>query len=329
MAPSPPKKKTPAKKADKRLKIDYDLFRSVQHFEGYKDSFMKGTIIRERFVDLVDLKDTFIPTCFEGKGWKKLLSGLPGVCEPLIREFYSNVKIREDELDFWVRGHEFTLDAHDIDEVLGLEGLEVYEFINYKDRMLSLETVQNRIGGQREGKCLNTTTLPVDMRCLTIIMMNNLYPVKKLTTINNARAIFLMELKEKTFIDINSHIFDTIMDETRATSRAKLIFPSLLMRIFRAKCVPIPQDLSLMPTLSTINKQTIIRIQVRLLGDVDEERVKQEKGDPMDTKAKAAGRSSTSRSRAKRIRASTLSATPPDAFQIILDRIDGLREVQN
>ena len=218
MAPSPPKKKTPAKKADKRLKMAHDLFRSVQHFERYKDSFMKGTIIQERFVDLVDLKNIFIPTCFEGRGWEKLLSGLPRVCEPLIKEFYFNVKIRKDELDCWVRGHEFTLDAHDIDEVLGLEGLEEYKFVNYKDRMLSLETIQNRIGGQREGKCLNTTAFPVDMRCLTIIMMNNLYPVTKLTTINNARDIFLMELKEKTFIDISSHMFDTIMDETRTTS---------------------------------------------------------------------------------------------------------------
>ena len=94
MAPSPPKKKTPTKKANKRLKMDYDLFRSIQHFERYKDSFMKGTIIHERFVDLVDLKDIFIPACFEGRGWKKLLSGLSGVCGPLIREFYSNVKIR-------------------------------------------------------------------------------------------------------------------------------------------------------------------------------------------------------------------------------------------
>ena len=179
---------------------------------------MKGTIIQERFVDLVDLKDAFIPTCFECRGWEKLLSGLLGMCETLIREFYSNVKIREDELDCWVKGHEFTLDAHDIDKVLDLEGLEEYEFINYKDRMLSLEIVQNRIGGQREGKCLNTTVFPVDMRCLTIIMMNNLYPVKKLTTINNVRAIFLMELKKKTFIDICSHIFDTIMDETRTIS---------------------------------------------------------------------------------------------------------------
>ena len=70
-----------------------------------------------------------------------MLSGLPVVCEPLIREFYSIAVIREDELSYWVRGTEFTLDAHDIDDVLGLEGLEDHDFINYKDRMLSIETV--------------------------------------------------------------------------------------------------------------------------------------------------------------------------------------------
>ena len=49
----------------------------------------------------------------------------------------------------------------------------------------------------------------------------------------------------------------------------------------------------------------------------------------MDTEAEAVGQSSTSRSRAKRDRASTSSAAPPNAFQIILERINGLREVQN
>ena len=49
----------------------------------------------------------------------------------------------------------------------------------------------------------------------------------------------------------------------------------------------------------------------------------------MDTEAEATGQSSKSRSRAKRNRASTSLAVPPDAFQIILERIDGLREVQN
>ena len=84
-----------------------------------------------------------------------------------------------------------------------------------------------------------------------------------------------------------------------------------------------------MPTPSAIKKQTIIWIQVQLPGDVDEEGAKQEEGDPMDTEAEVAGQSSTSRSKAKRNKASTLSVEPPHAFQINLERIDGLREVQN
>ena len=84
-----------------------------------------------------------------------------------------------------------------------------------------------------------------------------------------------------------------------------------------------------MPTPSAINKQTIIRIQVWLPGDVDEEGAEQEERDPMNTEAEAVGQSSTSRSRAKRNRASTSSAAPLDAFQIILEMIDGLRVVQN
>ena len=70
--------------------MDHNLFRSVQHFERYRVSFLRGTIIQERLVDLGDLKDTFIPGCFEGRGWDKLLSDLPAICEPLIREFYAN-----------------------------------------------------------------------------------------------------------------------------------------------------------------------------------------------------------------------------------------------
>ena len=151
----------------------------------------------------------------------------------------------------------------DIDEVLGFDDLD-HDFAHYKDRMLSIEIVQSHIGGVGEGRCLNTTAFLVDMRCLTMILMFNLYPMKKLTTINNARGIFLMELKENTYIDISAHIFSIIADETRTTSRAKLIFPSLLMRLFRAKGVKIPQDISLMPTLSAINSLTITRIRVRL-----------------------------------------------------------------
>ena len=136
-----------------------------------------------------------------------------------------------------------------------------------------------------------------------------------------------MELKEKTFIDISSHIFDTIVDETRTTSRPKLIFPSLLMRLFRAKGVVIPQDISPMPTPSATNKLTIIRIQVRL--PCDEKEGDQGDGDQMETETVAAGQALSSKSRGKRNRSSTSSEVPSDAFQIILERIDGLKEVQN
>ena len=247
------------------------------------------------------------------------------MCEPLIREFYANARLRKHEINCWIREHEFTIDVDDIDEVLGFEGLDDHDFTHYKDRMLSIETIQSHIGGVREERCLNTTAFPADMRCLTTIMMFNLYLVRKLTTINNARAIFLMELEENTYIDISAHIFYTIVDKTRTTSKAKMIFPNLLMRLFRLKGVEIPQDISLMPTPSTINALTITRIRVRLLGD--EEKGDQEEGEPMETETEAAGQPSSARGNGKRCRASSSSAVPLDAFHIILERIDGLRDV--
>ena len=95
------KKKTTAKKGDKRFKMDNSKFRSPQHFERYTQFYLKAPIIQERFMDLVDLKDTFIPSCPQDRGWDKLLS-LPGICEPLIREFYANVFLREDEINCWI-----------------------------------------------------------------------------------------------------------------------------------------------------------------------------------------------------------------------------------
>ena len=214
-------------------------------------------------MDLVDLKDYFTPGCFQDRGWEKLLSDLPEVCEPLIQEFYANAILRENEIDCWLRRHEFTIDVEDITEVLGFKDLE-HDFTHFKDRMLSIETVQSHISGVREGRCLNTTAFPSNLRCLTYIMMFNLYPVKKMTTINKARAIFLIKFRENTNIDINARAFSIIADETRTTSRAKLILPSLLMRLFHAKGVEIPQDINLMPTPPAINALTIARIKVCL-----------------------------------------------------------------
>ena len=136
-------------------------------------------------MDLINLKESFIPSCFEGRGWEKLIGDLRGVCEPLIREFYGNAILRNNYLDCWVRGHEFTLEMGDIDGVLRHGDLDQEEFTLFKEKMLSMETVQSRIGATREGKCLNTTTFPSNLRCLTYIMLFNLYLVRKMTTIKN------------------------------------------------------------------------------------------------------------------------------------------------
>ena len=82
-----------------------------------------------------------------------------------------------------------------------------------------------------------------------------------------------------------------------------------------------------MPTPSTINTLTITQIRVRLPGD--EEEGDQEEGEPMETEIEAEGQPSSSRGCGKRIRASSSSTVPPDALQIILERIDGLRDIQN
>ena len=89
-------------------------------------------------------------------------------------------------------------------------------------------------------------------------------------TINNARAIFHMELQENTYIDISAHILCILANETRTTSREKLIFPSQLMRLFQDKGVKIPQNINPMPTPSAINALTITWIKVHLLGDEEE-----------------------------------------------------------
>ena len=111
-------RKTSAQRADKRKHMDATLFRSTQHFEQYNQHFVKAPIIQKRFVDLVDLKDYFIPSCFEERGWEKLLGDLTEVCEPLIREFYANAIIKNDYNDCWVKGNEFTVEVGDIDGVL-------------------------------------------------------------------------------------------------------------------------------------------------------------------------------------------------------------------
>ena len=93
-------------------------------------------------------------------------------------------------------------------------------------------------------------------------MMFNLYPERKLSTINNARTIFLMELYETIYIDIGAHLYNIIAKATKITARSKLVVPSLIMRILHENGVETPQNISLMTPSPSINNQTILRNRI-------------------------------------------------------------------
>ena len=179
----------------------------------------------------------------------------------------------------------------DIDGVLGHENID-HDFTHFKDRLFSIETIQSHIGGVKEERCLNTNAFPLDFQCLTYIMVFSLYSVRKMSTINNARAIFLMELRENIFIYIDAYLFSILVDATRTTSRPKLILPSLIMRILHENGVETPQDISLMPTPPAIDALTITRSKVHHSGNGEEVDPTQEQ--PMDTETEAEGQPSFS-----------------------------------
>ena len=105
------------------------------------------------------------------------------MCDPLIEEFYVNATLKEDYIECWVRGHAFTLDVGDIDRILGHGDLDHEDFIPFKDRMVSLEMVQFRLG---------------------------------------------------------AHLYTIIAKAIRTISRAKLVVPSLIMRILHENGVQTP-----------------------------------------------------------------------------------------
>ena len=76
-----PKKKTLAHCADKRKKMD-NLGSILSNTLKDTIIYAQAPIIPERFVDLTDLKDYFIPGCFQDRGWTSSLEIFMGYVNP-------------------------------------------------------------------------------------------------------------------------------------------------------------------------------------------------------------------------------------------------------
>ena len=99
------------------------------------------------------------------------------------------------------------------------------------------------------------------------------------------------------------------------------------MRILHNKGVETPQHIGLMPLTPPINSQKILRSKVRLPGDEHAEETKE--APPTDIKIEVEGQQPLPRHGGDggRREASSSSSIPPDTFQLILERIDGLHDV--
>ena len=100
------------------------------------------------------------------------------------------------------------------------------------------------------------------------------------------------------------------------------------MRILHENDVETPRDISLISVPHFINSETILRSRVHLLGD--KQAKEPEQAPLMDTEIEAEGQQPPLRRSGGRGRseASSSSSVPSDAFQIILERIDGLSNVK-
>ncbi|KAK9991833.1 hypothetical protein SO802_026818 [Lithocarpus litseifolius] len=90
----------------------------------------------------------------------------------------------------------------------------------------------------------NHLSTEIKMPCIHLVVQ--LVSGKEVDHHQYAKAIFLMELRERTYIDISAHAYSIIAKATRITSRAKLVLPSLIIWILHEKGVETPQDISLM-----------------------------------------------------------------------------------
>ena len=97
---------------------DPNLFGSYAAFQTYRNYFRDAPLLVERAVDQPSLHDTNIPIWFAMKYWNFLLSTLEDAYENMVKEFYTNAIVNEEEIKCWVRGKSFSVTLMYLAEIL-------------------------------------------------------------------------------------------------------------------------------------------------------------------------------------------------------------------
>ena len=186
-------------------------FRLYAAFRTYAKYFWDASLLVERVVDQSSLLDTEIPIWFANKNWNFLLSNLDEVYENLVREFYANAIIEGKELKCWVKGKIFSVTPTYLAEIIHLNRSILPNPPVYDDLCPDKDLLRDALGRNLEfsqnGNSFNVSSLPSELRVLTLIVFNNLYPLSSTGYMNLGRALFLQDLITDEEIDICAHIF--------------------------------------------------------------------------------------------------------------------------
>ena len=113
-------KKTVAQRGDKRKDMmivcfaPFNILRDMSFNSKQLQSFR-----RDKCILMILRIPSFLVVLKDGAR----INFLPNSLEFVIpfREFYANASLKEEHIECWVRGHEFTLNIEDIDAMLGFE----------------------------------------------------------------------------------------------------------------------------------------------------------------------------------------------------------------
>ena len=237
---------------------DPNKFRTYATFQTHEKYFKDAKPLLERVLDQSSLSDTDFPKWFATKDWNYLLTTLDDTYENLVKEFYANAIVKEDELKCWVRGKTFSVTPTYLAEILHINRLMLRKPLVYDDLYPEEHLLWEALGKDLEfspnGNSINVSSLSSKLRMLTIIMFHNLYPLSNTEYMNLGRALFLHDLIFDIEIDICVHIFHILRKTVVQTdSRICIPFYYLVSRILKLKVIYPSTDESSYPKPCPIN----------------------------------------------------------------------------
>ena len=142
----------------------------------------------ERVVDQPSLLDTNIPIWFATKDWNFLLSNLKDAYKNLVKEFYANAIVEEEEIKCWVRGKRFSVAPVYLVEILQINRPILSIPPIYDELNLDKEILREALGANLEfssnQKLISVAYLSPKLKLLIMIMFSNLYPLSSTSYMN-------------------------------------------------------------------------------------------------------------------------------------------------